>query len=59
VYPNSGEVWDGAARVWRGEPAPLDGLAERWLADGARLVGGCCRVPPDQVAAVAAVVARS
>jgi homocysteine S-methyltransferase len=56
VYPNSGEVWDAAARVWRGRPAPLGGLAARWLADGARLVGGCCRVTPAQVAEMAAAV---
>ncbi|MFF1795028.1 homocysteine S-methyltransferase family protein [Kitasatospora sp. NPDC058263] len=29
-----------------------------WLADGARLVGGCCRVGPREIAALAAEVAR-
>ncbi|HOF63248.1 MAG TPA: homocysteine S-methyltransferase [Dermatophilaceae bacterium] len=54
-YPNSGEVWDAAARVWRGDPT-VSGLASDWVADGARLVGGCCRVTPAQIAAVAAAV---
>ena len=54
-YPNSGEVWDAAARVWRGAPT-VSGLASDWVADGARLVGGCCRVTPAQIAAVAKAV---
>ncbi|MGW8948516.1 homocysteine S-methyltransferase [Streptomyces sp. NPDC055709] len=55
VYPNSGERWDAASRAWRGEvtfdPARLPG----WAAAGARLVGGCCRVGPDRIAALAAL----
>ncbi len=54
AYPNSGEIWDARARRWQGRPqlAPADVAA--WAAAGARLVGGCCRVGPEQVAAVAA-----
>ncbi|MEU6235038.1 homocysteine S-methyltransferase [Kitasatospora sp. NPDC047058] len=68
VYPNSGEGWDAAARAWRGEPtfrptgaAPAGGPGRvtGWLADGARLVGGCCRVGPQEIAALAAEVARA
>ncbi|UQS29786.1 homocysteine S-methyltransferase [Streptomyces fradiae] len=53
VYPNSGERWDAAARCWRGRPAFSADLAEEWREAGARLIGGCCRVGPDTVAAVA------
>ncbi|MFD4910205.1 homocysteine S-methyltransferase [Kitasatospora purpeofusca] len=68
VYPNSGEGWDAAAGAWCGEPtfgaagAPrADGRARvaGWLADGARLVGGCCRVGPAGIRAVAAGVAAA
>ena len=46
VYPNSGETWDARARRWTG-PDQVGGLdGARWIADGARLVGGCCRVRP-------------
>ena len=55
VYPNSGEVWDAAARRWTGSAGVGD--VGTWLAAGARLVGGCCRVRPADVAAVAAAVA--
>ncbi|MFJ6138997.1 homocysteine S-methyltransferase [Kitasatospora sp. NPDC092286] len=64
VYPNSGESWDAGAREWRGEPtfratgaAGGRGRVARWLADGARLMGGCCRVGPDGIAALAAELA--
>ena len=53
VYPNSGELWDAAARRWTGTPglAPDDALS--WIDAGARLVGGCCRVGPASIAALA------
>jgi S-methylmethionine-dependent homocysteine/selenocysteine methylase len=52
VYPNSGERWDAVARRWAGLAAgPADDVPA-WLAAGARLIGGCCRVHPAQIAAV-------
>ncbi|WP_293305401.1 homocysteine S-methyltransferase [Mycolicibacterium sp.] len=58
VYPNSGEVWDGLNRVWVGTPGMDTGLAAEWVDAGARIVGGCCRVHPDDIAAMAASVGR-
>jgi homocysteine S-methyltransferase len=54
AYPNSGESWDAAARRWTGQPGVGD--VSGWLAAGARLVGGCCRVRPDDVRAIADAV---
>ncbi|HET9655846.1 MAG TPA: homocysteine S-methyltransferase [Kineosporiaceae bacterium] len=59
VYPNSGESWDAMARSWLGEPDFTDQDVADWLASGARLVGGCCRVGPEQVAAITRAVAAS
>lgn len=56
VYPNSGETWDAAARRWVGEPAIGAAAVAHWIADGATLVGGCCRVRPEQIAEIAALV---
>ncbi|MGW1466759.1 homocysteine S-methyltransferase [Streptomyces sp. NPDC002308] len=53
VYPNSGERWDARARRWTG--ASTCGGPERvrtWTRHGARLVGGCCRVGPERIAAL-------
>jgi len=65
VYPNSGEVWDGANRVWVGTSG-MDTelarswvdteLARSWVDAGARIVGGCCRVRPAGITAMAAAV---
>ena len=59
VYPNSGEVWDGVNRTWAGTPGLDAGLAIDWVSAGARIVGGCCRVRPDDIAAMAAALTEA
>lgn len=54
VYPNSGETWDAASRSWRGEAGSAFTEAEAWVDAGARLIGGCCRTTPADIAALAA-----
>ncbi|EUA58322.1 homocysteine S-methyltransferase [Mycobacterium intracellulare 1956] len=51
VYPNSGERWDG--RAWVGPRTFATGLAAQWVSAGARIVGGCCRVGPVDIAELA------
>lgn len=58
VYPNSGELWHADTRTWTGDPAAIGGSADGWVAGGARLVGGCCRVGVDQIDLLARTVAR-
>ncbi|WP_432057915.1 homocysteine S-methyltransferase [Streptomyces sp. bgisy022] len=58
VYPNSGETWDAAARAWTGRPTFTASRVAGWRESGARLIGGCCRVGPEAIAAVAAAVGR-
>lgn len=55
VYPNRGEDWDATHKRWSGGGAFDPALVRQWVAAGARLVGGCCRVGPDDVAAIAVV----
>jgi homocysteine S-methyltransferase len=50
VYPNSGERWDG--RAWTGQSEFGAELARQWVAAGASIVGGCCRVGPADIGAV-------
>ncbi|MER7533904.1 homocysteine S-methyltransferase [Streptomyces sp. NPDC097704] len=57
VYPNSGERWDAGARDWRGDTAFDPARAVAWTGAGARLVGGCCRVGPTTIAALADALA--
>lgn len=56
AYPNTGETWDAATRTWRGGAAPLADDAPAWVSAGARLVGGCCRSMPADIAAITAAV---
>ncbi len=58
AYPNSGEGWDAGAWGWTGASRFAAGEARRWVAEGARIVGGCCRVGPDGIAALAQSVGR-
>jgi homocysteine S-methyltransferase len=59
VYPNSGERWDGDRRTWVGTSGWSADLAPRWVAEGARIVGGCCRVRPGDIAEIAANVGQA
>jgi homocysteine S-methyltransferase len=56
VYPNSGEVWDAGRRQWAGRRAFAAHEVTDWIDNGARLVGGCCRIRPEDIADVRAVV---
>jgi homocysteine S-methyltransferase len=55
VYPNSGEGWDAVARRWLPATGPTvdPPTARAWVAAGATLVGGCCRVGPAAIEALA------
>ena len=61
VYPNSGESWDATARTWHTTDVPLHHrfgphLVQQWLQKGARVVGGCCRVSPVDIARVSTML---
>jgi homocysteine S-methyltransferase len=56
AYPNSGEGWDADARCWTGTRGVDPAQVPTWVAAGARLVGGCCRVGPADIARLAATI---
>jgi homocysteine S-methyltransferase len=56
VYPNSGEAWDARHRRWSGSADFAAADVAGWVAAGARLIGGCCRVGPEQIAAISRVL---
>ena len=53
VYPNSGEEWDARRRAWAGRSRYSAGQPRQWMAAGASVVGGCCRVRPADIAVIA------
>jgi homocysteine S-methyltransferase len=54
VYPNSGEIYRAEDNAWLGTATPLqcERAAQDWIGGGAQLVGGCCRIGPEQIAAM-------
>lgn len=56
AYPNSGENYRPATGRWEGGDmlCPFAEEARSWYASGARLIGGCCRTTPADIAAIAA-----
>ncbi len=61
VYPNSGESYRSEDNAWLGTATPLqcEQAAAEWIAAGASLVGGCCRIGPAQIAAMSQSVTRA
>jgi homocysteine S-methyltransferase len=57
VYPNSGQVWDAAARCWLGAGDVAFGeMIRPWLEHGAGWIGGCCGTGPAHIAEVRRVM---
>jgi homocysteine S-methyltransferase len=54
AYPNSGEHYEAFSKQWSGSGAAADfgGQARAWYAEGARLIGGCCRTGPADIRSV-------
>jgi homocysteine S-methyltransferase len=59
VYPNSGERWDQRRRAWTGRSRFSAQLASQWISAGARIIGGCCRVRPAEIAEIATTVSSA
>ena len=57
VYPNSGEEWDARRRAWTGRSRYSAGQPRQWMAAGAKIAGGCCRVRPADIAVIARAAA--
>ena len=56
VYPNSGEQYDAVSKSWHSAPSgcTLHDKFPEWQQAGVRLIGGCCRTTPQDIAAIAA-----
>ena len=56
VYPNSGERYDAKSKQWSGSAGTtrFGHQAREWYAEGARLIGGCCRTTPEDIRGVSA-----
>lgn len=55
VYPNSGEQYDPITKTWvtRIDKQSLVDHIDEWLCIGAKMIGGCCRTGPLDIAKIA------
>jgi len=58
AYPNSGEQYDAVAKTWLGCAEGLAARSRSWYEAGARLIGGCCRTTPGDIALLRASYCR-
>ncbi|ODV63980.1 Homocysteine S-methyltransferase [Ascoidea rubescens DSM 1968] len=59
IYPNSGEIYDGVKKSWSPDSEilgkekldqyKLENISKTWVTNGARIIGGCCRVGPQDI----------
>jgi homocysteine S-methyltransferase len=61
AYPNSGESYNASDNSWSGTVTPGDcaTAAIEWIDVGAKIVGGCCRMGPEHIQAMATAIARA
>jgi len=52
AYPNSGEVFEPAGKTWQpgDQGQDMREAASEWLSLGVNVIGGCCRVGPEDIA---------
>ena len=60
LYPNSGETWHSSSGNWL--PAQEKHSSQDWVVDslaaGAKIIGGCCRTGPTEIAQISASLRR-
>jgi len=58
IYPNSGEVYRADIKSWQGisDPDLFQRMAKEWFENGADILGGCCRIGPDHIRKIKALV---
>jgi len=61
AYPNSGEIFNVSDNSWSGTVTPGDCAvaAGEWIDAGAKIVGGCCRMGPEHIRAMASLISES
>lgn len=59
AYPNSGQEWNAQTREWEGPSRFALSEVGVWRRLGAKMIGGCCRVTPDDIRALATFLAKT
>lgn len=58
VYPNPGDIYDPQTKTWTSVPHTdtFEQEVPRWLAEGANIIGGCCRTIPQDIEQITEII---
>ena len=58
VYPNSGDVYNADTKTWSGLSTTTSfvEMAKEWLELGVDIIGGCCRVGPEEIKSLSKLI---
>ena len=58
IYPNNGDIYDPATKTWQENEhaTSFTNLVPLWQANGAAIIGGCCRTTPADIAEITSVL---
>jgi homocysteine S-methyltransferase len=58
IYPNGGAIFNAESKTWsdNGEHEQLFEAIPQWIAQGVKVVGGCCQVSPQDIARIDKIV---
>lgn len=61
IYPNSGEAYNAKTKTWMGisDPIAFAEMTKEWLALGADIIGGCCRIGPEHIKGIQQLLKKS
>lgn len=61
AYPNNGEVYEPKKKIWlanKCKTTSWDSVVKSFINSGARIIGGCCRTSPQDIADVSIAVKK-
>lgn len=58
VYPNPGDIYDPQTKTWTSVPHTdtFEREVPQWIAEGANIIGGCCRTTPQDIEQVTKII---
>ena len=61
IYPNSGEKYNPENKTWLRNSKNVDfvPLVNEWIDLGADIIGGCCRIGPEQIKKIKNIIQQT
>lgn len=61
IYPNSGAIYRPKTKTWVGvsDPIQFASISKEWLALGADIIGGCCKIGPKHIKSISELIIKN